>query len=143
MHAIQNHWMECPSRLCQEATLLARQLSRPGKTSWFDGIFTCTIFATPFPWNNKPSLASKLTFCKYLLHPLILGTLVLPFFLFKKSPKLFSGYGFSTAFMKIFSHRYLFCFPLSDISSASLFPSESAMKSFTVSTLISVADGAA
>jgi threonine/homoserine efflux transporter RhtA len=136
MHTTQNHWMECPSRLCQEAILLACQLPKPGKTSLYCGMLACMILATPFPSDNNSPLTFKLTCCTCLLcFPLTLGAQMLPFFL--------PGDDISTASIRIFSHICLLPLEGSGSSSASLSSSESATKSVTVSAVISAADSAA
>lgn len=145
MHTTQSHWIECPSRLCQEATLLACQLSKPGKTSLYIGIFDSIILATSFPCDNNSPFASKLACCKCLLFfPLTFGTQALPLLEgMSRSSEYFPWDDFSTTFLKIFSHRVLFHSVLSGSSSTSLSSSESATKSFTVSAVISAADNAA
>lgn len=136
MHTTDSHRMVCPSILCQDATLLACQLSNPGKTSLYIGILACIILETPFSCNNSPSIF-KPTCCTCLLcFPLTLGCQALPFLLSKEASKF-------TVFVMILSHMGLRPLEISGSSSASLSSSESAMKSFTVSAVISAAESAA
>lgn len=105
IHTTQNHWTECPSSLSQDATLEARQFSKPGSTSLYIGILASIISATPFPCDNNSPLAFRLTCCICLLwFPFNLGTLTLPFSILKTSSSLnFEDDNFIT-FLKIFSH---------------------------------------
>lgn len=143
MHTTHNHWIECPSWLCQEATLLVFQLSKPGKTSLHVGMLRCFILATPFPCVRGFS-DSKFTFCTCLLcFPLTLGTWVLPFWGWKTSLGLFIEDDISTKFMRNLSHTDLPPLEWREASSKLLSTSEFAIKSLTVSAVISAADSAA
>lgn len=143
MHTTESQRMECPSILCQDATLLACQLSKPGKTSLYIGTSGGIILETPFPCDNSPPIF-KLACCTGLLcFPFTLGYQALPFFLQKEPSKFPPGADNSTRFVRILFHMGLNRLEIAGSSSASLSSSESAMKSFTVSAVISAADRAA
>lgn len=143
MQTTQNHWIECPSRLCQEAILLACQLSRPGKTSLYNGILACIIRATPFPCDNDSPIAVKLRpWASLWCFPLTFVDLTLPFLAARtSSPLLFEA--IPTTFIRMVSQMGLLTLVRSEGSSTPVTSSESAIKLFKVSTVISAADSAA
>lgn len=140
MHTTDNHWMECPSTLCQEAIFWACQLSKPGRTSLYFGMLTWIILATWSPCSSISPLPFKLTGCTCLLcFPLTLGDQTLPFLLWRTIP-LLSGVDISTPFTNVFP---CLCLEPFDSSSDSLSPSESVTKSLIASVVISAAERAA
>lgn len=144
MHTTQNHLMDRPSRLCQEATLAACQLSKPGRTSLYIGTLACIISAIPFPWDNNSPLTFKLNCCTFVLcFPLTLGVLLL-FPTCRRSPWIFFIEENSATFINIFFHMDPLSLEESENDfSNSLSTSTSATKLFTVSAVISVAESAA
>lgn len=143
IHTTDNHWMECPSILCQEAIFWACQLSKPGRTSLYLGMLTWIIFATRFPCSNISPLPLKLSCCTCLLcFPLTLGIQALPLLLWR-TVSLLPKVDISAPFTNILPHVYLEPLEPFDSSSDSLSPSESVTKSLTASVVISAAERAA
>lgn len=141
MHIIDSHWMECPSALCHDMTLLVCQLSMLGNTSVYLERSAYIILATTLPFSSISPSDDKFTFCMCLLClPLILGVWTLLFW-----------NGMSALFVEIKSVEleWSSCgitFWMSDTSvnfCCLLSSSDSAMKSLTDSSVISYADSAA